>query len=146
MARTLPFICYALLVLCPVQALAHETLSGNVLDAQTGLALVGAYVEVEETRKGAATGEEGLFQLDPPPAGSYTLSVSFVGYHTQRLAIQVRAGEEHSVLVQLEPEPIQLHSILVQADPAAISASLTAASAARRCRHISATCGRREQK
>lgn len=123
MVRTLPFICYALLSLCPPPTWAHPTLSGNVLDAQSGLALVGAYVEVEETRKGATTSEEGLFQLDLPPPGNYTLSVSFVGYHAQRLAVQVRPGEEHSLLVQLEPEPIQLHSILVQADPAAISAA-----------------------
>lgn len=121
MSRTLLFIAIILISLHP--AGAHETLSGNVLDAQSGLALVGAYVELEETHKGATTGEEGSFQLDLPPPGSYTLSVSFVGYHSQRLAIAVRAGEPAPVLVQLEPEPIQLQSILVQADPAAISAA-----------------------
>ncbi|MCC7261079.1 MAG: TonB-dependent receptor [Candidatus Latescibacteria bacterium] len=80
-------------------------------------------MEIEETHKGATTGEEGLFQLDLPPPGNYTLSISFVGYHSQRLPIEVQAGEPTPVLVQLEPEPIQLQSILVQADPAAISAA-----------------------
>jgi len=121
MSRILLLIGWALISLHPARA--HETLGGNVLDAQTGLALVGAYVELEETRQAATTGEEGLFQFELPPPGEYTLSVSFVGYHSQRLPVAARQGQSSSLLVQLQPEPIQLHSILVQADPAAISAS-----------------------
>ncbi|WP_412062048.1 TonB family protein [Rubrivirga sp. IMCC45206] len=53
--------------------------TGQVTAADTGLPLVGANVAVVGTAVGAATDEDGRYQVDVP-AGAQTLRVTFAGY------------------------------------------------------------------
>ena len=65
------------------------TVRGQVKDASGG-ALSGASVQLPGA--GAITDANGQYQLSVTP-GSYTLSISYVGYGTQRIPITVVAGE-----------------------------------------------------
>lgn len=54
--------------------------AGEVKDASTGEAAVGATVTIEGTTLGAAADIEGYYVILNVPPGTYTLNVSSVGY------------------------------------------------------------------
>ena len=54
-------------------------------------------VALQGTTCGETTDERGQFQLRRVATGSYTLVVSFVGYETQQVPVEVRAGETTQV-------------------------------------------------
>jgi iron complex outermembrane recepter protein len=60
---------------------------GTVKDANGGV-LVGASVRIEGSKTGTVTDNNGNYSL-PVPAGKHTLIISYVGYATQRTAIDV---------------------------------------------------------
>ena len=66
---------------------------GRATDAETGEPLPGVNLTLEGTAFGAATDAEGTFAIEDVPPGAYTLVASFIGYATQRLPLDVRAGE-----------------------------------------------------
>lgn len=61
-------------------------ISGRVVDSQTGEVLPGVNVFLEGTAIGSATDSDGYYYILNIPAGSYTLTASFVGY--QRIVVQ----------------------------------------------------------
>ncbi|MCS6982097.1 MAG: TonB-dependent receptor [Flavobacteriales bacterium] len=63
------------------------TITGVVIDKNTRLPLIGAHV-LYEPLKGTSTDIYGKFTLKIPP-GTYTLTVSYVGYQTQTRQITV---------------------------------------------------------
>jgi iron complex outermembrane receptor protein len=67
-----------------------STVQGTVRDAN-GLPLAGASVVLEGTRRGTVTDANGNFSIIAPP-GSYNLVISYVGFTTQKNAIEVPAG------------------------------------------------------
>jgi len=67
------------------------TLSGRVVDRESGEALVGANVLVENTNLGGAADIDGKFTIHNVPAGRVTLKVSYVGYRPT--TVDVTIGE-----------------------------------------------------
>lgn len=57
-------------------------ISGKVIDAETGEAMIGANVILVGTQTGAATGEDGTFYIINVPPKVYTVKVRMVGYGT----------------------------------------------------------------
>ena len=55
---------------------AEGTLSGRVTDRQ-GEPLEGAQVRIEDTALGAETDAEGLFAIDPVPAGELSDTITY---------------------------------------------------------------------
>lgn len=62
----------------------NSQINGRVLDEQTGEPIIGAsvYVEVGETKVGAATDLDGYFKIKPLAGGTYNLTVSAVSMQT----------------------------------------------------------------
>jgi outer membrane receptor protein involved in Fe transport len=56
------------------------SLKGYVYDQKTGEAIPGASVYLEHTDKAVLTGLDGSFEIKHPPAGTYTLKVSYLMY------------------------------------------------------------------
>ncbi len=65
--------------------LALSQVTGRVSDAQTGQALIGATVRVENSNTGVVTDLDGAFSIDA--AIGETLIFSYVGYESQRIPI-----------------------------------------------------------
>jgi len=109
------------------------TLQGRVTDAQTGAPLPQANVVVTATgiSTGAATGSSGAFEVKDLAAGTYTVTVSYVGYEKMVIAgVEVKAGETRLLNIALTPTAIMFNPIVVSASrhqekaleaPAAIS-------------------------
>ncbi|MEY5052314.1 MAG: hypothetical protein RIS78_867, partial [Bacteroidota bacterium] len=66
----------------------RSTLSGYVRDAQTGEMLVGASLWLPEIQSGTSTNAYGFYSLTLSP-GSYNLQISYVGFQTRTLRLDL---------------------------------------------------------
>ena len=87
--------------------------TGRVTDAKTGQAIVGARVELVGTRWRTTTDQNGAYKLAEVTPGSYTLTVSRIGYAKQSQAVIVAVGQEATVEVRLEVSASPLDAIVV---------------------------------
>ena len=69
----------------------NGSISGTVSDAD-GNPLAGANVSVEGTSMGAATTTSGAYSISGVPAGSYTVTASYIGYESSNQSVDVSAG------------------------------------------------------
>jgi len=89
MKKTLVFV---MTFTCMVFNLSHAqnnyTFSGYVKDASSGEELIGATIYINEIKSGTITNPYGFFSVSLP-AGDYNLRISFVGYKTQEIVINL---------------------------------------------------------
>ena len=104
-----------LLAFLPFIVFAQATISGNVTDATTQDALIGATVRITNAALGTTTDRNGNFIFNNPGPGTYDLVVTYVGYEPFRQSITV------------QNQPLQLHIALnkttFQADEVIVSAT-----------------------
>lgn len=112
----LGFILFILMPLC-LQAGTTGKLAGSVVDARTGEPLVGANVILEGTRLGASTDTDGDFYIINIPVGTYTVTVSYVGYKTvKHVGVRVILDETTKLNFQLSEDIAEGETIIVTAD------------------------------
>ena len=70
----------------------NGTITGKIVDTES-YPLPGTNVYIEALEKGAVTDAEGLYRLTNVPAGTHELTVSFIGFDTQKATVEVKAGE-----------------------------------------------------
>ena len=70
---------------------AQYNLSGVVTASETGEKLIGANVFLKNTTLGAATDEDGKFNITAK-AGTYTVVCSYVGFETQEVTVKLSAN------------------------------------------------------
>ena len=93
-------------------AMAQNQVVGTVMDAGTGEALIGANVVLEGTGRGSTADLAGKFSIKNVPSGQYQLKVSFVGYETYMVALQVPASE---LEIKLERNTLLTEEFIVSA-------------------------------
>ena len=72
-----------ILFLASTQLIAtNYTVSGHVYDKNNGNPLVGANVFIDQTAIGAATNEDGFYELKNMKAGLYKIKSAYIGYET----------------------------------------------------------------
>ncbi len=114
--KILALALFALLALPAGEAFAQDgRIAGTVVDSTSSETLPGVNVVVNELGTGAATDANGTFEIGGIPAGSYTLTVSFVGYATKDVPVDVEAGQTTDVRIQLAPAAVELEDIVVTA-------------------------------
>lgn len=69
------------------------TVTGTVVDSQTGEPLFGANVFLQNTFWGAATGESGEFAIAGVTGGDYTLKITMIGYRPFTTPLRISATE-----------------------------------------------------
>ena len=102
-------------VLVPRPDDASHTLSGFVVDAASGEALVGANLYVPALRRGTTTNQEGFYSLSLP-AESVRLVVSYLGY--ERKVIPLKLQSDRRRTIELSPSAVQAGSLEVTAEQA----------------------------
>ena len=65
------------------------TVKGTIFDATNDIGLPGANIEVKGTGIGAATDLDGVFIIHNVPSGKQTLVVSYLGYQTQTIELDL---------------------------------------------------------
>ncbi len=102
-------------------------LVGRVTDAQTGEALAGVNVYLENTSFGAATDVDGNYLILGIPPGTYTLVASYISYRDVRVeGVVINIDKTRRVDIQLQPTTLELEeAIVVEADRPLFKRDLT---------------------
>jgi len=101
------------LLLIPGLAMAQQgTVTGTVVDEETGESLPGASVQIPSEGSGTATNADGEFSFRVAE-GEYQLQVSFVGYQQATRDITVAAGSTTQIRIQLAPSSAELEEVVV---------------------------------
>ncbi|MEO1212433.1 MAG: von Willebrand factor type A domain-containing protein [Bacteroidota bacterium] len=96
------------LILSNTQLLAQRTITGKVVQADSGDPLVGAAVVIKETTIGAFTDQAGKFSL-AIPASAKILEVSYVGFKKAT----VKLDKRNDYLIKMEDEHMVLEEVVV---------------------------------
>lgn len=91
-----------------IQAQKKYTLSGFVKDSESGESLPSANVVVLETKQGASTNTYGFYSLSLIE-GSYTISVSYLGF--QEFTQKVNLKADQRININLAPKSIQAKEV-----------------------------------
>lgn len=102
-----------LLLTLTTMAVMADNVKGRITDRQTGEPLPGATVQVEGTAQGAVSNVDGLYTLSLRK-GTYTLTVSYVGYRQQQHK-GVRVAGETVLDFALEVDAQTLNEVSVVA-------------------------------
>ncbi|MFQ5674539.1 MAG: carboxypeptidase regulatory-like domain-containing protein [bacterium] len=110
----------ALLLLFSLSAYAQEkaTLTGKVTDSEAGDALPGANVLVTSAgvQTGAATNTSGEYIVKNVPPGTYTVTVSYIGYEKKIITdVILSSGESKTLDVPLTLTSIDINPIIATA-------------------------------
>lgn len=100
-----------------IQAFAQNgSISGQVLDARTNEAVIGANAVIQGTTVGAATDVEGNFLISQVKPGTYSIVISSVTYKTQVIAdVVVEGGKKTSLEIKLAEDNAELEEVIVTA-------------------------------
>ncbi|PEN11317.1 TonB-dependent siderophore receptor [Longibacter salinarum] len=89
------------------------TITGTVVEEETGEPLPAVNVGIVDTPLGAATGNDGQFTITDVPVGTYTVRASLVGYSTTERSLRVETSETTTLQIQLSKESVELSEIRV---------------------------------
>ncbi|MBK6285065.1 MAG: carboxypeptidase-like regulatory domain-containing protein [Draconibacterium sp.] len=75
-----------------------------------------ATINIKGTTIGTAADVTGHFKMTNLPVGKQTILISAVGYKSNELNVELAANESTTILVQLEPDNIDIEQVVVSAD------------------------------
>jgi len=109
-------ICIFLFLSSPIYFLYSQTvLRGSIVDADNGLPLIGANVQISGQNKGAVTDSLGLFRFNDIVAGRYQVSVSYIGYEQLNIKeLLLSSGKEKILRLELREAATSLSSVVVK--------------------------------
>ena len=87
--KRLIYLLGLLLVTFSIQA-QEVTISGRIVDAKTSESLYGANIYAQQLRKGETSDGLGRFKLQLPKGRKVELAISYVGYQSQTLRLQLQ--------------------------------------------------------
>ncbi len=93
-----------------------SSVNGFVEDSVTKETLVGATAKLKGTKYGAYTNKSGYFSIGSIPPGTYTLTVSAVGYQARELSLTIVSGKPQKLRIALTPSVAKGDEVLVTAD------------------------------
>jgi TonB-dependent receptor len=99
-------------------------ISGKITDKTTNEPLLGTNVFLVGTSLGAASNAEGNYLIPNVIAGSYTLKVSYVGYKTVTVNIELKKGQQLIENFKLEPVGIEGKTVVVTAQASGQNAAI----------------------
>ena len=97
-------------------SLAQNTgsISGYITDKNDQKLLAGATVLLNPGNKGSTSSETGFFRFSLIEAGTYSLTITNVGYKATVITnLVITSGNENTVNIELEPEPKDLASVTI---------------------------------
>jgi len=96
---------------------AQGTVTGKVIDQETGYPLVGVAIKIVGQNKGAIADDNGYFELKV--SGKTELEIAYLGYEKQTITVEVADGKtKHLGKIRLKPTSFGLSGVSVIADRA----------------------------
>lgn len=111
------FMALCALPLCGVaQTPTSFALTGQVLDGETGMALVGAHVFLANSTQGTVSDSDGHFTLHPLPAGTHEIAASMLGYTLASVHMTFPRDEQSPHTFRLTPRVLTMEGVVVAAE------------------------------
>jgi TonB-dependent receptor len=108
---------FALFLPFQLKAQSTGTITGTVVDAETGETIIGANVVIEGTTTGASTDIDGKYTIRGIEEGTYTFVFSYISYQKQTVTdVEITAGEVLTLDIALQPQTAELDDVVVTAD------------------------------
>ena len=89
-------------------------LIGVIIDTNDEEILPGANIYIEALKKGVSADKNGEFLIEAP-AGRYSVTFSFMGYHTRKEEITIPNTKGKKLVIRLEPETQSLGEVVITA-------------------------------
>jgi hypothetical protein len=107
---------FALLLLRvhPLHGQGSGSISGTTIDAQTGVAIVGASITIPLLSRAVISDQGGHFLHSPLEAGSYVVQVHAIGYIPSAKAFEITNGQSVTHVFQLTTVPPVLREVVVK--------------------------------
>jgi iron complex outermembrane receptor protein len=110
-------------ILMPFMASAQFSISGKISEKNSGSALSGASISLDNSLINSRSDESGNFTLKNLKAGNYLLKVSFIGYQTLERSINLTGNT--SLDLQLIKNSLIADEVLVRATRASENSATT---------------------
>jgi len=91
------------------------SISGTVKDNLNGDKLIGANVFIKGTSLGAATANNGQYQINNVGLGTYTVKVSYIGYQSKEIEITLSKAENYVQDFNLNYTTVEGKTVVVTA-------------------------------
>ena len=104
-----------ILLLMPAVVYSQNSIQGVITDSLTSQPLVGANVYLIGTAFGAAANIEGQYRIASIPDGNYVLKISYIGYQTKELDVNVSKGSKVAIDAQLLPAVVEGAEVVITA-------------------------------
>jgi len=101
------------LLLFPTVAAGQAVLKGVVTDSLLNEPLIGANVFFPGTALGGVTDREGKYVIQRPPIGRHLLRISYVGFKSREIQVDVAAEGTTTVNARLSPDVIEGAEVVV---------------------------------
>lgn len=105
---SLCFICFTTLLFAQDKGI----LKGRILD-DNNLPLPGATVLIESLKTGTTSNFDGNFTMVNLPVGTYDLTVSYIGFETQNISVEIASGITAEVKVSMVVKTNSLNQVLI---------------------------------
>jgi len=92
-------------------------ISGRLVDRESRNPIRGAHIALLGSRRGFASDSEGRFAQDSLDPGNYLVQVRAIGYVRASWVVQLRMGEVHAEVFELERLAVQLEPVTVERRP-----------------------------
>jgi len=99
--------------LAPAAVAQTGSLTGKVIDDETGETIPGVNVQIVGLQQGAASNADGVYTIDNIPVGEHTLRASFVGYQTFEREITIQENSRLTQNIRLESGAVGLDEVVV---------------------------------
>ena len=94
------------------------SLTGTVIDSESGLPLEGATVSVDKSNFFAVTDQNGFFEIVDLPTTTYNITARFIGFKIQtKFNIIVKSAGNRSLDFVLSPMPDTLDEVILNESP-----------------------------
>lgn len=105
-------VAFLLVLLLSLTAFAQQPIRGFVIDGTSGRPLPVANVTVSGTTRGSATNLDGFFLVPAMQPGTYTLIVSYMGYQTREVEVEVTHETMDVLTIELYPASVELEEVI----------------------------------
>jgi len=93
--------------------IAQNTIQGSITDNDL-LPVFGADIYIEELHIGTTSDQDGLFELDNIPNGIHKLSISYVGFNTENIELDI-PSDDNILEIILSPSVFHMDEVILSA-------------------------------
>jgi hypothetical protein len=92
------------------------TVSGKLLDKDSGESIPGVAVQVKGGNRGIAANVEGFFSLADLQSGQVTLTFTALGYRGFEKELDLSNGQDKHLILKMEPSAIEMQPVKIEAE------------------------------